>query len=255
MAITLAGRPVNKRRRTAVGWTYTTPIAFQHRASRATLRGAAMSRSSRTLRACLPVALLVTLALAAPGSAASPTCLGKKATIIGTDEADDLVGTDGPDVILALDGDDAVDALGGDDVICGGDGRDELQGGDGDDVLSGGGGDDASSGGIVIAIGAPLDLNPAGEPGGLHGGPGDDRLLGDDGDDSLFGDAGDDASGTALMAITRRPWDSRRFSTSISYGPGSILKRTSPCFSALLASTGTSITRPLTSGMIGVVAK
>lgn len=74
---------------------------------------------------------------------ASPTCLGRTATVVGTRGADTLVGTGGADVIAGLGGGDVIRGLGGDDVMCGGSGNDQLRGGLGDDRLRGGPGTDA----------------------------------------------------------------------------------------------------------------
>lgn len=60
-------------------------------------------------------------------------CLGSRATIVGTNQGEELVGTRNPDVISALGGRDEVHGLGGDDLICGGKGRDKLFGGPGRD--------------------------------------------------------------------------------------------------------------------------
>lgn len=98
-------------------------------------------------------------------AAASPTCFGHKATIVGTNAADHLVGTAARDVIAAGRGHDRVSARGGNDLVCGGPGLDELflgrgadkgasgrgndriEGGDGQDVLNGGEGTDFVDGG------------------------------------------------------------------------------------------------------------
>lgn len=61
-------------------------------------------------------------------------CLGKKATIVGTQRRDELTGTPRRDVIAALGGNDEVRALGGADLICGGKGKDKLLGGPGRDL-------------------------------------------------------------------------------------------------------------------------
>lgn len=77
----------------------------------------------------------------------APLCMGRTATIIGTDAPDRIYGTVGSDVIIALGGDDFIDGapLGGlagqPDYLCGGDGDDQiishavsrLSGGAGDD--------------------------------------------------------------------------------------------------------------------------
>ena len=60
-------------------------------------------------------------------------CLGKRATIVGTANQDEILGTPRRDVIAALGGKDKVRALGGADLICGGRGRDTLLGGPGRD--------------------------------------------------------------------------------------------------------------------------
>jgi Glycosyl hydrolases family 16/RTX calcium-binding nonapeptide repeat (4 copies) len=98
-------------------------------------------------------------------AAASPTCLGHKATIVGTKAADHLVGTAARDVIVAGRGHDWISARQGNDLACGGPGLDELflgrgadkgasgrgndriEGGDGQDVLNGGEGTDFVDGG------------------------------------------------------------------------------------------------------------
>ncbi|HRD64030.1 MAG TPA: hypothetical protein PL137_24235, partial [Nocardioides sp.] len=84
---------------------------------------------------------------AAPQPAATPTCGGRTATIVGTDGKDRLKGTAKADVIVALGGHDVVKGLGGDDVVCGGDGNDRIQGGAGKDRLYGERGRDRLVGG------------------------------------------------------------------------------------------------------------
>lgn len=105
------------------------------------------------------------------------SCLGREATIVGTDGADILVGTDGPDVIVGLGGNDRIFAGRGNDVVCGGPGRDRLRGQSGDDVLLGGAGRDRLFGG-------------SGDD-RIRGGRGVDRMLGQSGDDTLLVDARD----------------------------------------------------------------
>ena len=95
-----------------------------------------------------------------PATPAAPTptdtCLGQKATIIGTPGNDNLTGTPGADVIVGLGGNDTVNGLGGNDVMCGRTGKDKLKGGPGSDriqgnkapdQLNGGGGGDQCRGG------------------------------------------------------------------------------------------------------------
>lgn len=62
-------------------------------------------------------------------------CLGRKATIVGTDKADEITGTPHRDVIAALGGKDKVRGLAGPDLICGGKGLDSLGGGPGRDEV------------------------------------------------------------------------------------------------------------------------
>lgn len=116
-----------------------------------------------------------------PAQAATHTCGGLPATIVGTPgKADYLTGTDGPDVVYLGYGNDRFDGKGGDDVICGGAGNDTIVGGggndtiygeDGNDVLTGGAGDDivsTGSGRNSVIEGAGDDT--------LRGGPGTDRV-------------------------------------------------------------------------------
>jgi len=62
-------------------------------------------------------------------------CMGRKATIVGTQGPDELTGTPRRDVIAALGGKDTVRGLSGADLICGGKGRDKLLGGPGHDQV------------------------------------------------------------------------------------------------------------------------
>ena len=78
------------------------------------------------------------LAPATPAHAATTTCRGVRATIVGTPSNDVIHGTAGRDVIAGLDGNDTIFAGGGDDLVCGGDGSDHLFGGAGRDRLYGG---------------------------------------------------------------------------------------------------------------------
>lgn len=98
--------------------------------------------------------------------AGSTVCLGKSATIVGTDGFDVLVGTEGADVIAGLGAKDVIRGLGGNDRICGGSGGDELFGGEGNDRLAGQG-----------------NPTPDGEPAFPSG----DLLGGGKGDDVLYG--------------------------------------------------------------------
>jgi Ca2+-binding RTX toxin-like protein len=92
------------------------------------------------------VVLLVATALAAgvqgsAAAAATPTCFGEQATIVGGSGSNTIKGTSGNDVIVAGYGNDVVLGGGGDDLICGGWGADRLHGGDGRDWIAGEGGE------------------------------------------------------------------------------------------------------------------
>ena len=84
--------------------------------------------------------LLVLAALAVTpvaASAATPSCDGVRATMVGTPGDDHLVGTSSRDVIVGLEGDDTLEGRDGDDLLCGGAGADRLEGGPGRDWLFG----------------------------------------------------------------------------------------------------------------------
>jgi Ca2+-binding RTX toxin-like protein len=119
-------------------------------------------------RAILFVVLVTCAALTLPqvASAARPKCLGKKATIVGTEKADTLRGTSRDDVIVGLGKNDTINGRGGDDTICGGDGKDTIIGGGGSDMLLGEAGND------VLKGGGDFDV--------LFGGPDNDSLDGGD---------------------------------------------------------------------------
>jgi len=68
----------------------------------------------------------------APADSAA-TCLGERATIVGTEGDDLIAGTSKDDVIVALGGNDVINAHGGDDLVCAG-----VDGGAGDDWIDGG---------------------------------------------------------------------------------------------------------------------
>lgn len=169
-------------------------------------------RLAVALAALSPLALTVvppmaagTAAGPAPSPAATPTCFGKPATIVGSGF---IRGTAGPDVIVATVPGSEVHAYGGNDRICGaflvyaGAGADrivfgkrstvpELSGGPGDDIiyyltpdfgyLSGGRGNDI----LAARHGEQW----------LIGGDGDDRMTGGRGPDHLFGGDGRDRAG------------------------------------------------------------
>ena len=144
---------------------------------------------------------LAMLGLGVPGiaSAAGPTCLGERATIVakpgvervdGTAAADVIVGLGGRQIISGGDGDDVICGKAGSDVIDGGAGDDRMSGGGGADYITGVGGDDLLLGGLGVDT-----LNFGDEEAGddtVFGGPGDDDLHAGVGADRLFGGAGND---------------------------------------------------------------
>jgi Ca2+-binding RTX toxin-like protein len=130
--------------------------------------------------------------------AATPTCRGVKATIVGTSDADTIRGTPARDVIVGGGGGDTIYGSGGDDLICGGSNPADP---DEDDVvftefLNGGAGDDTIDGqdGLEKVNGdSGEDTLYAGSGGGrLDGGTGRDHLYGGSDADSLIGGPGDD---------------------------------------------------------------
>jgi Ca2+-binding RTX toxin-like protein len=99
-------------------------------------------------------------------------CVGKPATIVGTDGPDPAVtGTSNPDVIATLGGDDHIEGGGNgekdNDLICGGSGNDTILGQGGTDQLFGAAGDDTIDGGTGFT-----DV--------ISGGPGNDSLTGNE---------------------------------------------------------------------------
>jgi beta-glucanase (GH16 family) len=129
------------------------------------------------------IALVSALAfLGTPGVAASATCFGHRATIVGTSGNDHLVGTAARDVIVAGRGNDWVSARQGNDLVCAGPGSDELFLGWGADKANAGWGPDSVEGFV-----------------------GNDRIEGRGGQDSLDGGGGTDLldGGTGRDACKR----------------------------------------------------
>lgn len=147
-----------------------------------------------------------------PG-ATFPTCAGKQATIVGSDDRDLIQGSPYADVIVAFGGNDHIYGREGNDTICAGDGHDYVYGDvrqavldgiqppldswvDQNDVLIGGLGTDRihGEGGVdIIEGGGGSDWLYGGDGGDrLTGGSGADRMWGDDGADVMFGQGGQD---------------------------------------------------------------
>lgn len=161
--------------------------------------------------------IAVLAALPLPAAQATPTCFGKRATIVGRDDRD-IRGTNRDDVIVATEGEVEVRARGGNDLIClegpsydvayGGPGNDRIDAGSGYrwKTLYGGPGSDflyEKAGGADVAHfygGRGNDEIRAGDSSGqddedsdwLIGGPGDDLLLQGAGDSYFEGGPGDD---------------------------------------------------------------
>jgi Ca2+-binding RTX toxin-like protein len=114
-------------------------------------------------------AAMLAIPVAQRVDAAAPTCMGQRATIVGTARNDTLNGTSRADVIVGLGGKDRINGRGGNDVICGNGGSDIIKGGGGADRVKGGAGADT-----------------------IEGNDGNDRLAGSGGDDTIRGLRGDD---------------------------------------------------------------
>ncbi len=133
-------------------------------------------RSVALVASAALLASLTVATVAAPVSAAKPTCAGKTATKVGTAKGEIIRGTSKADVIVARGGHDVILGLGGNDTICGGPGNDRIVGAAGNDLLLGQGGRDKLFGG------AGRDR--------LLGGPANDRMVGGKGNDACFQGAG-----------------------------------------------------------------
>jgi Ca2+-binding RTX toxin-like protein len=140
-----------------------------------------------------PIALAITVASAlaalvpgTPAYAATATCHGVKATIVGTPSSDVLHGTPGRDVINGLGGNDTIYGRGGNDLVCGGSGADRLYGGRGKDRLYGE---------LDRLHGAQEDgIERIGDT--LRGGPGSDHL-----------DGGRDRRPADIVVLDSYSWD------------------------------------------------
>ncbi|MFY0407585.1 calcium-binding protein [Solicola sp. PLA-1-18] len=163
-------------------------------------------------------ALLATLAVAPTGAhAATPTCQGKRATIVGSTSVAAVKGTAGRDVIVGS-GENTISARGGDDLVCS-PGGDTISGGAGADSIvvtggenfatriAGGAGDDRITvAGLADSVrgDAGADrITTHGAVSQISGGDGNDRVDDTNGWAAAFGDAGDDVMvggiGTTLV--------------------------------------------------------
>ena len=142
-----------------------------------------MKTIARSLLA-VTVAAVAPLWVAAPVAAATPTCFGQTATIVGTPGDDVLVGSaDRSDVIFGGGGNDYIAAedfsvvpLGQPgDFLCGGAGNDTIRGSTGSDSMAGGYGDDRLDGWVNADV--------------ARGGGGDDWVTDCEGEDAFNDDA------------------------------------------------------------------
>lgn len=162
-----------------------------------------MTKTTRSLTFLASIGLLVGL-FPASALAATPTCFGRDATIIGTSGSDDLTAfaTSGSDVIVGFGGHDLIDGSDGNDFICGGPGFDDIFPGLGNDNVSGGPGGNAIY--FTSAVSA-VDVNLASgiatggdgsddftEIDNVWGSPYNDTIRGSDTSNLMFGDTGDD---------------------------------------------------------------
>jgi Ca2+-binding RTX toxin-like protein len=135
------------------------------------------------------IAVFAQTAGGAEGPAEAPRCHGKRATIVGSGEADTIRGTGNPDVIVALGGDDTIYGELGNDVVCGGQGDDLVHGGRGNDLLDGGAGTDR----VFGDLGDDKVTGAGGDDDEVSGGLGIDTVSGGPGSDDLVrGDYGYD---------------------------------------------------------------
>ena len=101
---------------------------------------------ARWTRVTVTMALvLATLGAIAPQAVAGVTCLGRRATIIGSSGSDTITGTSRADVIVGRGGADSIAGRGGNDRICAGPDQDLLLGGPGSDRMDAGSGLDTIS--------------------------------------------------------------------------------------------------------------
>jgi Ca2+-binding RTX toxin-like protein len=135
------------------------------------------------------LALVGSLMLTPIAHAARPRCLGKRATIVGTNRSDRLRGTSRADVIVAKGGNDRIRGRGGNDRICAGGGRDSVAAGDGGDRVAAGSGSDFVLGG---SGGDRIFLEGGVEEAGIGGGGNDVIDLGPGIFQFAAGQAGDD---------------------------------------------------------------
>ena len=150
------------------------------------------------VRVLITAGFLLSVSITPQAQAATPTCFGQTATIVGTNNPETITGTAGGDVIVALGGNDTIYGAhsgGENDYICGSGGDDLIHGQGGDDYLNGGDGNDRLFGGTAYEG----DL--------FVGGPGNDRFTAKD---NVYSDASPDeldysnTSGSIKVNIANR---------------------------------------------------
>lgn len=122
-------------------------------------------------------------------------CRGRRATVVGTSNADRLRGRPGREVFAAGGGDDVISHVGKDDVVCAG---------AGDDLVTSLATKWAQLA-WVIDLGAGDDRVRLAESTDVYGGPGDDRIMVEKGPSTLVGGLGDDVLRVTSTAVGRGP--------------------------------------------------
>jgi len=158
-----------------------------------------MTPPTRPLSALVASALVAAslATVAATAGAATPTCFGKPATIVGTSDGDviDLTGNPGQ-IVVTGPGDDSVVGSDGKDIVCLGSGDDHFIGNGGNDKVSAGAGNDTIDGGpgndTIKGKAGDDEIEGGTGDDDLRGGPGRDHVSGGEGDDVVKGGSGND---------------------------------------------------------------
>ena len=152
------------------------------RISESQKRGAFRGTPLRSAAALSITVLMMSTGVVRSSAAEASSCFGKRPTITGTKNGDELRGTKRDDVIVSRGGPDLIFGLGGDDRICAGGGHDRIRTGSGFDRVTGAGGHDdiwgaegqdsinGGSGNDFLSAGSSLDF--------LAPGSGDDVVVG-----------------------------------------------------------------------------
>lgn len=159
-------------------------------------------RRSAVVLCAATVAAVGPLVPAQAQAQAVPECLGRPATIVGTEGPDEIRGTPARDVIVSLGGRDVISGLTGYDEVCAGTGNDTVSGRGNFTAFGEAGADtltiEATEDDFSVVLlygGAGNDtLRGLAEDtfASFDGGPGDDRLLGSPSDEDFTPGPGDD---------------------------------------------------------------